>query len=39
MKKIVFVAMLPVCGEFQFMQQWESENDLCNEIATHSFRD
>ena len=28
-----------MCGEFQFMQQWESENDLCNEIATNSFRD
>jgi hypothetical protein len=28
---------LPVCGEFQFMQQWVSENDLCNEIATNNF--
>jgi hypothetical protein len=26
-----------VCGEFQFMQQWVSENDPCNEIATNSF--
>ena len=26
-----------VCGEFQFMQQWVSENDLCNEIATNNF--
>ena len=28
-----------VCGEFQFMQQCGSENNLGNEIATHSFRD
>jgi transposase-like protein len=27
----------PVCGESQFMQQWVSENNLCNEIATNSF--
>ena len=27
----------PVCGEFQFMQQWVSENDRCNEIATNSY--
>jgi len=27
----------PVCGEFQLMQQWVSEIDLCNEIATNNF--